>query len=241
MWLERQSHAELRSGIKDAVLNWPANTVGLLTGDSRVFSLSHSWMVRHYLDNRRVRIVDCAVRFDNIALVNELLRHGLDVDSALLSIDIRRAFTPYQILEAVHDIATNWRAGLDVFYLLAPFKQFFDGDVASDEAAYLLHLLNERLAALTRRSVPILVVERSMYDHAAFRQAYHQLKALAKPLWEVLDISKPSGTASVLRVTTQGESHGTHNRTLQHSNGHGRAKNAKVPQSFAQERPGSIR
>lgn len=241
MWLEKQIIPEVKLNIKDAVLTWPASTVAVLTGDSRVFPISHSWMVRHYLGQKRVRIIDCAVCYDNMTLVDELLRLGVDVDSALLSIDIRRAFTPYQILEAIHDVATNARMGIDVYYLLAPFKQFFDGDVATDEATYLLHILNERLVALSRAGIPVLVVERSAYNHTAFHQAYHQLKLLAKPLWEIIHVREAKGLSSVLRTTTQGESNGTHHRTLHKPNGVGGGKIEKIPQSTAQGRPSLVR
>ncbi len=237
MWLQRHQNQELRPTIKDAVLSWPAATVGVLSGDSRAFSLSHSWMIRHYLTGKRVRIIDCAVRFDSNYLVDELLRLDEPVDSALLAVDIRRAFTPYQILEAITDIAMNGNKEHEVYYILAPFKQFFDGDVATDEATYLLHMLNERLSGLSRAGWPVIVVERADYEHVAFNQAYRQLQGLAKPLWQILKIQGPAGITSVLRTSIVGEINGTHSRTLQHPNGNGRASLHQVSSGIAERRP----
>ena len=183
MWLERAENTELRTSIKDAASAWVGRSVALLTGDSRAFSLSHSWMVRHYLAEHRVRVIDCAVRYDTISIVDELLRLDLDVDAGIKAIEVRRAFTPYQILEAVADIPESGYRETDVYYLLAPYKQFFDGDVADDEAAYLLHLLNERLRKLSRDGWSVVVVEKSIYQHRAFSQAYMQLRSIATPVW----------------------------------------------------------
>lgn len=237
MWLQRSENTDLRPSVKDAVRSWGGHSVSMLTGDSRAFPLCHSWMIRHYLAEYRVRVIDCAVRYDSISMVDELLRLDLDVDFALKSIDVRRAFTPYQILEAISDIPQNGIRDRDVYYLLAPYKQFFDGDVATDEAAYLLHLLNERLLKLSREKWSIVVVEKNNYEHAAFNSAYNQLKSISMPLWQIVDIRQPTGITSVLRTTTLGGYYGQNNRTLQHSNGTGRTTLQQVSPSL--EKAGS--
>ena len=235
--MQKYQKQEIRPTVKDVVLSWPARSVGVLTGDSRVFHLAHSWMIRHFLANKRVRIIDCAIRFNSNYLVDELLRLDEPVDAALMSIDIRRAFTPYQILDAVHEIALHGNKEGEVFYILAPFKQFFDGDVATDESAYLLHMLNEKLARLSRLGWPVVVVEHADYQHASFQQAYQQLTGIAKPLWQIVNIRQPTGTGSVLRTSITGETHGTNDRAIQHSNGNGGATLQQIPPSFAKGRP----
>lgn len=237
MWLERSRNTEVRPSIRDAVELWNLDSVAVLTGESKVFSLAHIWMLRHHMVGRRVRVIDCAVRFDSIHLVDEIYRQDLGVDQVLCEIYIRRAFTPYQILDALYEVLTNGDGLKEVFYLLAPFKQFFDGDVADDEAAYLLHMLNERLAKIGRQGIPILVVEKAGYQHRAFGAAFHQLRNLGKPLWEVLSTPSPSGFISTLRIHNKEISHGTYHRTLQHSNGNGGATLQQIPKSLEKAGP----
>lgn len=239
MWLGRPQNQPVSGAISDVVRRWPAAAVGVLTGDSRVFPLSHSWMVSNYLDMKRVRIIDCAVRFDSHAIVDELLRLDQDVDTALMAMDVRRAFTPYQILEAIHNIPTQGNKAHDIYYFLAPFKQFFDGDVASDEAAYLLHLMNERIRSLGHAGWSIIVVEKAQYDHAAFSAANIQLRAIAQPLWEIVNLTRPEGIVSVLRTSVLGESNGKNHRTLQYPASNDRSAIRQVPSSPAEARSGA--
>lgn len=237
MWLERSTKTDIRPSIRDAVELWNLDSVAVLTGESKVFPLAHIWMLRHHIIGRRVRVIDCAIRFDSNNLVDEIYRQDLSVDSVLFEIDIRRAFTPYQILDALYEVLSNGDGQREVFYLLAPFKQFFDGDVADDEAAYLLHMLNERLAKIGRQGIPIMTVEKSNYQHRAFGAAFHQLRNLGKPLWEVVSQQSPTGLISTLRTHKKEVSHGTYNRTIQHSNGDGGASVQQVSTGLEKARP----
>jgi len=258
MWLRRSSGTQVKSLVKEAVLRWPLKSAAMLSGDGRAFVLAHSWAVVQYLSGKRVRIIDCAVRFDSNALVDELLRYGVDVDEALLSMNIRRAFTPYQILEALHEIDPNLDWANDVFYLLAPFKQFFDGDVSKEEAAYLLHMMNEKIRVLSQQGVTILIVEKSHYSHQNFLPAMFQLRQIVKPLWEIVNVASPMGNSTILRSHGLPESpakgtlptpadisesptekelfggiYGTNNSAISESNGIGGAPISLIPPRLA--------
>lgn len=151
-----------------------------------MYALAHNWMCHLAVAGRPVHVIDCAIRFNVYAVAEQTLRAGINPDLILRRIHIRRAFTPYQILETLRDVFSQGKSE-KAFLLLAPFKQFFDGDVAVEEAKFLLHKAVHRLQAIRDRRIPLLVVERNNYDHPAFLSAYQGLRKIAQPVWEVTD------------------------------------------------------
>lgn len=175
--------------------------LALLTGTRPVYALAHNWMCHLAVAGRAVHVIDCAIRFNVYAVAEQTLRAGINPDLILRRIHIRRAFTPYQILETLRDVFSQGRSE-KAFLLLAPFKQFFDGDVAVEEARFLLNKAVHRLKAIRDRRIPLLVVERDNYDHPAFPSAYQGLKKIAQPVWEVTD-EAPSHLPPIFSAATE--------------------------------------
>ena len=159
----------------------------MLLGESGVFSLALSWQVRMFLRGFRIHNIDCALRFNAFALVDEAYRNNLQPELVLMQTKIQRAFTPYQLLDVIGRLA-RLRAPTapgEVFFLLAPLKQFFDRDVGEQEGAYLLERLFRMLTTLRDRQVPLFIVEANHYEHANHARALEQLQSLAPLYWEL--------------------------------------------------------
>ncbi|HMX56769.1 MAG TPA: hypothetical protein PKE49_09620 [Leptospiraceae bacterium] len=161
---------------------------GLLTGRSGIFHLSHLWQTHLSLLGQRVLVIDCAIRFNAFYLADEAMRMGLQTEALLQSILVQRAFTPYQILDVLYGILDAAHKPPDsTYFLLAPFKQFFDGDVSDEEGRFLLKKLTSAVSLLQRESIPLLIVEKDSYSHPSFAPAFEDLKSIASIQWRLTD------------------------------------------------------
>jgi DNA-binding transcriptional regulator YdaS (Cro superfamily) len=133
-------------------------SVAYLTGISDIFPLTQIWQARMAIAGVRTHTIDCAIRFNTYTIAEEALRQSVAPESIADSITVTRAFTPYQILDAVKELKKN-----EVVFVLAPAKQFFDGDVAFDEGLFLIQKLVRFFADAHERGVALFVVERPSY------------------------------------------------------------------------------
>lgn len=169
-----------------------AGGLALWSGNSTVFRAALVGQVPLVLRGADVFNIDCAIRFNAFLLVDEALRQGVAPEAVLQKVRVQRAFTPYQILDVLHAILAN--PGSALYVLLAPCKQFFDGDVGHDEAVFLLGKMLGVIAQLRARSVPLLVVESTRYDHPAFARAFQSLRKMADTVRELpTQIKSPRG------------------------------------------------
>jgi hypothetical protein len=160
----------------------------VLTGPSAgVFGLCHDWMFQLYHKGYQIFAIDCAIRFHVFRLAELSLASGIPVEETLLKIQVQRAFTPYQILDSLHEIRLH-EGSQTIVFLMAPFKQFFDGDVANDEAEFLLEKLNRLVRTF---ETPILVAEKDSYKHSSFERAHNQLIDNSQIRWFVEQSSQP--------------------------------------------------
>lgn len=159
--------------------SWPPEGVALLSGESFPTDVSHLWIADLALRNIPVLVIDCAIRLDVFRLVDEALRRDVNPDVLLAAILVQRVFTPYHILEAIAR-AEKERRSLTV--LLAPLKQFFDGDVGEEEGLFLLRRMVARLRSATS---PFLIVEKEHYSHPSFKAIFPELEALSTSVWRV--------------------------------------------------------
>lgn len=154
----------------------------VLTGPSGgVFGLCHDWMFYLQECGYQIFTIDCAIRFHVFRLAERAMSAGIPVEETLEKIRVQRAFTPYQILDSLHEVRQQ-QCSQTVVFLLAPFKQFFDGDVADDEAEYLLGKLNRLIQSF---ETPVLVAEKDSYKHPAFEHAYQTLIDHSQIRWFV--------------------------------------------------------
>jgi|GEM_PF-3387523 len=158
-----------------------ARSVAYMTGTSASFALSQIWQTRMALEGIKTHTIDCAIRFNTYAISDECLRLQVPPETIADSITVTRAFTPYQILDAVQELKKN-----EVVFVLAPAKQFFDGDVAFDEGLFLIQKLVRFFADAHERGVALFVVERPSYAAPAFSTFLSDIKPLTdKSRWEL--------------------------------------------------------
>jgi len=184
--------AERASDDNPAVLE--SGKVVMLSGSSEVFYLSHQWFADLVLQGRDVHVIDCAIRFNPFLLTEEAFRNSVSPEYMLLNIGIRRVFTPYQILDSAREAIQNEAlkkekndpdSSRSVYFFLAPCKQFFDGDVASDEAAFLLEKLVHTFRSFSQAEIPLVLIEKESYRSPLFSSVYRKLEALAEPAWRL--------------------------------------------------------
>ena len=188
----------------------------MLAGSSEVFYLSHVWQADLALRGYNVHVIDCAIRFNPFLLSEEAFRRSLPPEELLTLVRVRRAFTPYQILDAAkealsgsHETFQNynreesnayllqpseknqskaWESSYkmhnkSVYFFLAPCKQFFDNDVATDEGVFLLEKLVSLYYEFMRRDIGLVIVEKNSYRHKAFLPIYRKMKELSSSFW----------------------------------------------------------
>lgn len=195
--------------------SWNRQGLALLTGSGGIYQLGLVWQVQLRMLGLRVHNVDCAMRFDVFPIVEEARRWMISPEEILDSITIQRAFTPYQILDVMHRILRHRSRVPTLYCFMAPCKQFFDGDVSQDEAHYLLGLMPELLASISRRAGPLLIIEQNSYQHPAFTPAYQSFQDLAAHIW-VLD----RRSFEDKKINTQLEaSHGQNSDSLFYADG----------------------
>lgn len=215
---------------------WDKRRIGLITGPGLAFPIALSWQAHLWLRGYQLHNIDCSLCFNAFNLVDEALRIDVAPELLLAAIRVRRAFTPYQILDVVHEVldhAKTMTDRRDLYFILAPCKQFFDGDVSAEEGAWLLHKLFTLFRELERNGVALVIVERRRYSHPAFAQVQERLKALAGSFWELssAQLDQPAYALSLrqqgrkeqrmflgaVQSAFAGDSHGPHATTLFHT------------------------
>lgn len=166
---------------------WNKRRLALFAGPSLIFPISLAWQAGLALQGWSIHNIDCALRCNVFNLADEALRLGVQPEHVLHAVRVRRAFTPYQILDALFQIldAPEPVGQKRLYFLLAPCKQFFDGDVSREEGAYLLDRLLLVLRRFDDEGRPLLVAERHAYEHPAFPGVFARLKKLSSSLWEL--------------------------------------------------------
>lgn len=197
-------------------LNNPVYPSGLLLGSSLAFHLSHLIVWRGINQGHRVTIVDCAIRFNVFKIAGMASSSSLPASELLHRIHICRAFTPYQILDAID---THAKPHMPLI-LLAPCKQFLDGDVAGDEALFLLDKMADKLRNLSLRGISLLIAEKDNYQSPVFRSFLPRFKNVPSRLWQVdseggltLERKKsirPKNELKETNLITKRRTHGTH-------------------------------
>lgn len=148
-----------------------------LWGSSEVFALSHLWQVDGVLGGEGVFVLDCAIRFNPLFLSDQAMERGVSPEEVLSRVMVQRAFTPYQILDAVSSLFRRLEKGESFIpFILAPAKQFLDGDVAADEGSFLLGHLAALIGRFRTHSLPLVVVEKGRYQHRLFPPFFEKLQ-----------------------------------------------------------------
>ncbi|MBX7059080.1 MAG: hypothetical protein K1X75_13520 [Leptospirales bacterium] len=215
---------------------WDRRRIGLISGPGLVFPIALSWQAHLWLRGYRLHNIDCSLCFNVFNLADEALRIDIKPEALLAEIRIRRAFTPYQILDVIHQALQKAKSAPDaraIYFVLAPCKQFFDGDVSAEEGAWLLGRLFALFRELEQSGAPLVIVERRRYQHESFINVKQQLQGLAGFVWELSPAAlKQPAYALSLRQTGRkeqrmflgavqsafaGDSHGPHATTLFHT------------------------
>lgn len=167
-------------------LSWNLKGILFLLGKPG-FGIAH--FLSSELARRRVsvRIIDCAIRFDIFQITDFMERAGVG-DDILEEIQICRAFTPYQILDSASQIL-NSENSREITVYLAPFKQFFDGDVKTDEAKFLLRRLLQKLSFLQKKGCSLILAEKEKYSSAVFPEALSVLRSFVSAEWDLRNLS----------------------------------------------------
>lgn len=183
MWCRQQAKCVLDLSIIQALEHWNKTSTGLVTGESGIFPLALIWQVLLVQLGYKPHTIDCAMRGNAFTIADEAMRRNLQPEAVLESISIQRAFTPYQILDVMHEILENPKDR--IYTILAPCKQFFDGDVGDDEGTYLLGKLIQIMKKFSNKNIPLFIVETQKYNHQAFPEAFKQIRQLARPVFEL--------------------------------------------------------
>lgn len=163
---------------------WDKDGLAVLTGSARIFHLAHSWIALLIGTGFKVHVIDCAIRFNVYRLIDEGNKLSLDVHELLMSGKVQRAFTPYQILDVCHTILSSKPNQHEVYFILAPSKQFFDGDVKEQEGFFLLNKLISVFASIQEKGIPFIAVESPKYKNKTFQFLFPKLLELANTKWE---------------------------------------------------------
>ncbi|TGK44111.1 hypothetical protein [Leptospira andrefontaineae] len=166
------------------VLGWSRDNVGLLTGRQGIYKLALRWEYAFAVSGFQVFNLDCAIRFDVFTITEETRKRRVSPEALLEKILVQRAFTPYQILDSLKEIYTSTKENT-IYFILAPCKQFFDGDVQDDEGLFLLEKLVLLLERMRSRQIPIVLVESTKYTHPNFQKIFPKLVSLSEDLWEL--------------------------------------------------------
>ncbi|EQA38438.1 hypothetical protein LEP1GSC047_2348 [Leptospira inadai serovar Lyme str. 10] len=166
------------------ILGWDRKGIGMLMGREGIYRLALRWEYAFAASGFKVFNLDCAIRFNPFTITAETRRDRVPPEELLQNILIQRAFTPYQILDSLLSIVRNRREDT-IYFLLAPCKQFFDGDVQEEEGRYLLDKMHLVLELLRDKELPVLVIESLGYSHPTFQRFFPKLIATADDLWEL--------------------------------------------------------
>jgi len=183
MDLAEQTHYS-STNIYEPIQNWNQKDLGLLTGERGMYKLAHYWQYALVCSGFQVFNLDCAIRFNPFTITEETRKQNLAPEPFLEQIQIQRAFTPYQILDALQNILKEKRDNT-IYFLLAPCKQFLDGDVKDDEGIYLLNLMLGFIEKFPTENVPLLIIESWTYSHKNFKLFFPKLLRASQTLWEL--------------------------------------------------------
>lgn len=179
---------DLRS-IGTSIQTWDIASLGVLTGNAEIFHLAHNWIAALIIKGYRVHVIDCAIRFNVYRVIDEANFYGIDLHDFLMTGMVQRAFTPYQILDVSRRILNTQKDPNNIYFLLAPTKQFFDGDVGEEEGEFLLEKLIAVLGRLQARGIPTIAVESEKYRHKTFVKLFPRLVQIANSVWEYRKIT----------------------------------------------------
>ncbi len=172
------------SDIYAPIAQWDRKGMAMLTGDKGIYRLGLHWEYALARSGFHVFNLDCAIRFNPFVITNETRKQNIAPEPLLESIFVQRAFTPYQILDTLYDIS-NHVAENTIYFLLAPCKQFLDGDVQNDEGLHLLHKMLACLEGFHAKKIPIVVIESMRYRHENFQTFFPKLLNVSRDLWEL--------------------------------------------------------
>ncbi|PJZ45631.1 hypothetical protein [Leptospira brenneri] len=168
----------------EPIQNWNQRDIGLLTGERGMYKLAHFWQYAMVCSGFQVFNLDCAIRFNPFTIAEETRKQNLQPEPFLEQIRVQRAFTPYQILDALKEIMTS-KDDNTIYFLLAPCKQFFDGDVKDDEGLFLLNLMLQLIEKFPDANLPLLIIESWTYSHKNFKIFFPKLLRATQNLWEL--------------------------------------------------------
>lgn len=181
----KHSSPEIQPSETDIISQWDQKGVALLTGYSGIYFLAHLWQFHLVLKGFTIHTVDCAIRFDAYAIAEEALRNAISPEDIHDKITVSRCFTPYQILDEMNHLLKMEQDHKRLYFILAPSKQFFDGDVSADEGRFLLQKLSGLFGNFQKKSIPLMVVEKDNYTHPAFRSFFSDVQKLARPQFQL--------------------------------------------------------
>lgn len=170
--------------LSGVIQSWDKSSFGLLTGNAEIYHLAHVWIAALIGRGYKVQVIDCAIRFNVYRMIDEANLLGVDLQDFLDTGVVRRAFTPYQILDVCREILFGKHSSNDIYFILAPSKQFFDGDVKEAEGYFLLEKLISVFARIQKSQIPFLAVESQKYKHKTFQFLFPELLKLANSTWE---------------------------------------------------------
>lgn len=175
---------QISTNVYEPIQNWNQRDLGLLTGERGMYRLAHFWQYAMVCSGFQVFNLDCAIRFNPFTIAEETRKQNLAPEPFLEQIRIQRAFTPYQILDALKNILTLKEENT-IYFLLAPCKQFLDGDVKDDEGLFLLNLMLGFIEKFPGQNVPLLIIESWTYSHKNFQIFFPKLLRATQNLWEL--------------------------------------------------------
>lgn len=208
------------------ILSWDRCSLGVLTGNAEIYHLAHVWIAVLIGRGYKVQVIDCAIRFNVYRMIDEANLLGLDLQDFLDTGVVRRAFTPYQILDVCREILLKKYSPNSVFFILAPCKQFFDGDVKEPEGFALLRKLISVFAKMQASQIPFLAIESQKYKHKTFQFLFPEILKLANSTWEY---SKRSHGKEIIRrfeISYRNTLFGTTNYRLEIGENNGTNSNA---------------
>ncbi len=166
------------------ITKWDQKGMALLTGEKGIYRLALHWEYAFAISGFDVFNLDCAIRFNPFVITNETRKQNLAPEPLLEKIFVQRAFTPYQILDTLKNIIQN-EVGNTIYFLLAPCKQFLDGDVKDDEGLFLLQKMLSCIEEFHTREIPLIVIESLSYKHKNFQSFFPKLLGASHDLWEL--------------------------------------------------------
>ena len=144
----------------------PARKV-LVSGDHHATSLAMQ-ITTNACQDKRVLYICGDNRFDPYAITRLAKSMGLTPDDALSSIHIARAFTAYQLVELVAELAPD--VSNDFIVISGLCSSFFDEDVPYVDAARLFYRVLWRVVELAHNGNAMLLIQGRTITSA--RRAY---------------------------------------------------------------------